>query len=93
MSLNEKLYYHRLGETQDKDVLVFEMPEYPTWSLYNSLLSDCGKYLILSINKDLRGNRVYISDLEKSDEINGKVNIKPIVSNFEADYEVSEISL
>lgn len=28
---NHKLYYHRLGKQQDKDVLVAEFPEHPQW--------------------------------------------------------------
>lgn len=27
---NQKLYYHRVGELQEKDVLVAEFPEYPS---------------------------------------------------------------
>lgn len=28
---NLKMYYHRIGEDQEQDVLVIEMPENPSW--------------------------------------------------------------
>ena len=30
----QKIYYHRIGETQEKDVLVFEFPELPFSEMY-----------------------------------------------------------
>lgn len=30
---NQKLFYHRLGDKQDKDILVAEFPEQPDWEM------------------------------------------------------------
>jgi len=30
---NQKLYYHRVGESQDQDTLIAEFHEHPSWML------------------------------------------------------------
>lgn len=53
-------------------------------------VSDCGKYIILSVVKDCRDNIVFYANLEDSKNgITGKLDIHPVVKKFEADYEVS----
>lgn len=51
-------------------------------------MSDCGNYLILTVIKDCRDNLVYFANLKKNCEIKGKLPITPIVTKFEADYDV-----
>ena len=43
------LYFHKLGETQEKDVKVLQLPEMPKW-LIGSEVSDDMKYLIITIH-------------------------------------------
>ncbi|KAJ6648028.1 Prolyl endopeptidase [Pseudolycoriella hygida] len=83
---NQKLYYHRIGEPQGNDVLVAEFLEHPLWRI-QSEVSDCGKYLFLSITKSCRTNLFFYVDLEKTGDIRGKLDIVRIVQQFEADYE------
>lgn len=85
---NQKLYYHRVGQPQSQDVLVAEFLDQPSWR-FGARVSDCGKYLILSVVKECRDNLVFFADLEKHGEIEGKVELTQVVFNFEADYEVS----
>lgn len=87
MNENQKLYYHRVGEPQEKDVLVVEFLENPTWRM-SAQVSDCGKYLFLNIVKDCRDNLVYFADLEGAGDIRGQLKITPIVTKFESDYDV-----
>lgn len=51
-------------------------------------VSDCGNYLILTVIKDCRDNLVFFANLQKAGEIRGKLPITPIVTKFEADYDV-----
>lgn len=53
-------------------------------------VTHCGKFVILSIVKDCRDNLLYFTDLEKNGDIHGKLSFTPIVTKFEADYEVSK---
>ncbi|KAH8410215.1 hypothetical protein KR009_008404 [Drosophila setifemur] len=83
---NQKLYYHRVGESQAQDTMVVEFTENPSWRM-QSEVSDCGKYLILSISHTVRDNMLYYADLEPGQEITEKLKVKPIVDKFEADYD------
>lgn len=31
LDTNQKIYYHRIGESQEKDILVAEFPDQPDW--------------------------------------------------------------
>lgn len=56
-------------------------------------MSDCGKYLIVSIVKACRDNLLYFADLEKNGEITGKISLTPVVTEFKADYDVNTNSI
>lgn len=83
---NQKLYYHRIGELQDKDVLIAEFPEEPSWRLMPEV-SDCGKYLMLFIMKGCKDMLLYFSNLEKAGGITGKLDFIKIVTEFDSDYD------
>lgn len=83
---NQKLYYHRVGESQDKDVLIAEFPEEPSWRLMPEV-SDCGKYLMLFIMKGCKDMLLYFSNLDKSDGITEKLDFVKVVTEFDSDYD------
>jgi prolyl oligopeptidase len=47
LNLNQKVYYHRLGQPQGEDVLVYRRPDHPDWS-FSAEVSEDGRYLILT---------------------------------------------
>lgn len=53
-------------------------------------VSDCGRYLIVTPQKAVKNNLVYFSDLNKiNGVIDGKLDLVPVITELEADYEVS----
>ena len=63
---NQKLYYHRLGTPQSEDVLVYERPDHPEWTISGDVTED-GRYLVVSIGDGTtsRRNRVAVKDLNE----------------------------
>jgi prolyl oligopeptidase len=61
---NHKLYYHRVGQAQSRDELVYDRPDQPDW-LFDGTVTDDGQYLIITVSQgtDVR-TRVYFIDLD-----------------------------
>ena len=66
LPLDMKLYYHRTGTPQSEDVLVYQRPDQPSWTLGGDV-SDDGRYLIISVSDGTtsRKNRVVYKDLNE----------------------------
>ncbi|MCE9562723.1 MAG: prolyl oligopeptidase family serine peptidase [Planctomycetes bacterium] len=64
LNVNQKLYYHRIGTPQSEDVLVYERPEKPEWTVGGGVSED-GRYLIISVGDGTtsRKARVVYKDL------------------------------
>jgi prolyl oligopeptidase len=60
LNKNQKLYYHRIGDPQSADVLVYERPDQPDWSIGGYVTED-GRYLTvyLSVGTDPRNQLLY----------------------------------
>ena len=66
-----ELMYHRIGTSQDEDILVHKDPENPH-NMFGTEVTDDGKYLIMSTSKDTSPTaKTYIVPLEKLD-LSGK---------------------
>jgi prolyl oligopeptidase len=77
----QKVYYHRLGASQDKDRLVYHRPDKKEWG-FSSTVTEDGRYLILTIDEGTsRENRIYYQDLGTND---GKT-VK-LLDDFDAQY-------
>ncbi len=50
LNLNQKIYYHRVGSSQDQDVLVCQRPDEPEWGFGVDVTED-GHYLVITVWK------------------------------------------
>lgn len=81
---NMKLYYHKLGDKQEKDVLLFEYPEDPDVVVSGHPTHD-GQYLLISMHKGSgQQGLLYYADLRKEENKNldRKLTVKPIVGEW-----------
>lgn len=89
---NQKIYYHVLGQKQEENKVVVEFPNNPKYK-FGTEITDDGHYLIIDLIEDSTTEcLLYFADLSKIGKINGIIPIKPIVTKFEADFNVSELS-
>jgi prolyl oligopeptidase len=81
LNFNDKLCYHRLGDSQADDAVIYYRPEHPQWQFGGSVTED-GRWLVIStmLGTDAR-NRVTIIDLARPEA-------KPLelIDNFEHEY-------
>lgn len=78
---NQKVYYHRIGDDQSEDVLVYERPEQPEWGFGVDVTED-GRYLVLTIWKGTDDRyRIYYKDLTEPYGMPAA-----LIDNFEHDY-------
>jgi prolyl oligopeptidase len=83
LNFNQKFFYHKLGTSQDEDVLVYERPDDKEYFVGGGVTDD-GKYLVIYVGKGTSPkNMLYYKDLSKPDS-----QITPIVDKIEADYTV-----
>lgn len=57
-----KVYYHKIGDAQNKDQLVYENKKFPLRNYYASVTED-ERFLILSESESTHGNSLYVKDL------------------------------
>ena len=80
-NLNKSVYFHKLGDPQDKDKLVFANSEHPERGFFTQVTHD-GKYLVInsSIGTDDR-YEVFVQNIEQTGELP-----RQIVEGFNYDY-------
>jgi prolyl oligopeptidase len=79
----QKLYYHRLGQPQSADVLIYDRPDQKEWGFGGDVTED-GRYLIIAVWKGTdRKNLLFYKDLS---DPNGKV--VELINQFEASFNV-----
>jgi len=82
-----KIYYHRLGDSQDKDQLIYQRPDHPEWFLQASTSKD-GRYLIITASENtVPKNGVYAMNLGDPGHPKLDSPLRPVFAQFDAQYE------
>jgi len=78
----QKLYYHRLGEPQDKDQLIYEREDHKEWG-FRGLVTEDGRYLVISVWRGTEvENQVFYKRLDTPD-----APVVELLAGFDAEYE------
>ncbi len=83
---NQKLYYHRIGQPQSRDELVYDRPDQPDW-LFDGSVSDDGQYLIITVSQgtDVR-TRLYFIDLDDAGKPQIDNPVVRLIDKLDAEY-------
>ena len=83
LNKNQKVSFHKLGTTQDKDALVYERPDQPDWG-FGADITDDGRFLLVTQTEGTDNrNRVFVRDLKSK-----AGRIEPFLNDFDATYSV-----
>ena len=76
----QKLYFHRLGQPQSADELIYHRPDHKEWG-FGASVSEDGRYLIISVleGTDVR-NRLFYRDLQAGSQV------VELIAELEAQY-------
>jgi prolyl oligopeptidase len=73
----QKIFFHKLGDDQTQDTLVYEDKEHPLRYFWTQITED-ERFLLLSVTEGTHGNELYYRDLAAE-----KTDFQPLVSGFE----------
>ena len=77
----QKLFYHRLGESQENDTLVYERKDEKEWGFDGEVTED-GRYLVISVWRGTeRKNQLFYRDLHAADS-----PVVELLAGFDAEY-------
>ncbi|MDZ4820903.1 MAG: prolyl oligopeptidase family serine peptidase [Planctomycetota bacterium] len=77
----KKLYYHKLGEDQSQDRLVYDRKDEKEWS-FSPVVTEDGCYLVIYVSKGTkRENQIFLQDLQTPD-----APVTELISGFDASY-------
>jgi prolyl oligopeptidase len=78
----QKLFYHRLGEPQEKDTLVYQRDDEKEWG-FDGEVTDDGRYVVISVWRGTeQKNQVFYKDLQQAD-----AKVVELLTGFDAEYE------
>jgi len=80
MNENNKVYFHKIGDKQENDVIIYEDPANPNWG-HSAFVTEDKEILLLSTNESTNGNRLaYRKAAESAKEF------VQLVDNFDYNY-------
>ncbi|MEA5445043.1 prolyl oligopeptidase family serine peptidase [Gammaproteobacteria bacterium AB-CW1] len=83
---DHRVFYHRMGQDQEDNVLVYERPDRPDWR-FAPEVSDDGRYLILTVREGTdRRNRVYYLDLQDPEDPSFDGDVVELLDDFDGGY-------
>jgi len=87
MNKFQKIFYHKLGDPQDKNIVVYEDPDHPMRYVSAGVTED-ERYMFLYMTEGTHGNELYFKDLSAKD-----MDFMPLITGFEYDsYVIDSIS-
>lgn len=75
----QKIFYHKLGDPQEKDTLIYEDKDHPFRYKWVDVTED-EKYMFLSVTEGTHGNELYYKNLT----VEG-MELQPLIQGFEYD--------
>jgi prolyl oligopeptidase len=83
---NQKVYYHRVGQAQSRDQLVYDRPDQPDW-IFDAHVTDDGQYLIITVSQgtDVR-TRLYFIDLDNPGKPQIDNPVVRLIDKLDAEY-------
>lgn len=84
-NVHQKLYYHKLGTSQEEDILCLELPDQPHW-MPGCEVSDCGTLLLVYISKGCEPvHKLWVHDLPDMG-LPQQFNFTKIADHFDGEY-------
>lgn len=79
-NINHKVYYHLLGQTQDKDVLLYEDPKHPNRN-FSAHVTEDENFMIIYGSETTSGNSLIFKNLQVENS-----NFIEVINNFENEF-------
>lgn len=78
----QKLFFHRIGDSQDQDTLAYERPDEKEWG-FDGRVTEDGRYLVITVWRGAeRKNCVFYRDLTVPDSA-----VVELITGFDAEYD------
>ncbi len=76
---NQRVYYHKLGDPQEKDALVYEDRDH-SLRLFDAETTEDERFVVLNVSEGTSGTELYVKDLSRKGS-----KFEPLVTGFDFD--------